>query len=120
MERLTMRISTVVISVGAETRFYRSLADVPANLRGKLTEATTGSEAMTLLIADEAGRREILRSVNGERSAVDSRLIRSLASPGGAASDPDGAPRRWPVRQWAEISLLAGIGVCLWLLARWG
>jgi hypothetical protein len=113
-----MRISTVVISVGSETRFYRSAAEVPTALRTRLTEATSGAGAMTLLIADEAGRRELLRSANGESAMVESRLIRSLT---GGTQEEQGAPI-WPrsprLRLWAEIGLLGAVGVSLWLLAR--
>jgi hypothetical protein len=98
--------STIVISVGDDTRFYGSLDEIPPGLRKRLVESTNGLDAATLLIADRAGRTELLRAMRGERSCL-------------AENRP--APRRrlgW--REWAGILLpgLLGLGVWLALSAR--
>ncbi|MEZ5400048.1 MAG: hypothetical protein R2729_10310 [Bryobacteraceae bacterium] len=110
-----MRISTVVVSAGQETKVYHSIGEVPTNLRERVIAATNGDDSMTLLIADEAGRRELMRSAGGHPAQVSSKLIDSMTAGMGASREA----ARWRQRQWAEVALVAGIGVCLWLLARW-
>jgi hypothetical protein len=115
--RLTRKTSTILISVGSQTRVYRSVEEVPPSLRRKLLQSTSSANSATVLIADEGGRREIVRSLKGLPSELQSRLVRSLESARNASR------RRQPVvlgwRQWAEIGLLGAIGLCLWMLAAW-
>jgi hypothetical protein len=115
MERGTQKMSTILVSVGNETRTFRSIAEMPPSLRKKLIETTSGRTAGTLLIADERGRQEILRTMQGHTSSLESRLLASLAR------QYSGGPKtRWfSWRHVAEIGLVAGIGLCLWLLAAW-
>ena len=47
-----MRTSSVLIAAGATDRVYRSVADVPPELRERLRESTSGEHACTILIAD--------------------------------------------------------------------
>jgi hypothetical protein len=116
-DRLTSKTSTILIAVGDRMQVYRSVEEVPPHLRQKLIQSTTSPNSATVLIADEAGRREILRSSKGLPSELQSRLVRSLsaARKQGAGNGP--MVLGW--RQWAEIGLLGGIGLCLWLLAAW-
>jgi hypothetical protein len=114
--RLTSKTSTILISVGDRVQVYRSVDEVPPHLRRKLLQSTSSVNSATVLIADEGGRREILKSLKGLPSELQSRLVRTLS----ARSSSD--RRRTMVlgwRQWAEIGLLAAIGLCLWLLAAW-
>lgn len=111
MERLTHKTSTVLISTGGRTRVFRSVSDVPPSLRKKLVAATSGPAAATILIADENGRKEILRSIEGTNGALESRMLEKAL-----ASHRDS---RWNWRHWAELALVAGIGVCLWALSNW-
>ena len=113
--RLTTKTSTILISTGGQTKVYRSVAEVPPSLRRKLLKSTSGANSATVLIADEAGRREILRSLRGLPSELQSRLVRSLS----AARSSSRRPLVLGWRQWVEIALLGGIGLCLWLLAAW-
>lgn len=85
-------------------------------------QSTSGPYSATLLIADEKGRQEVLRSLRGQPSAVESRWMRSFAGqngqqPTGNAAPLPKSPESW--RRVAEVALLAGIGLCLWLLAAW-
>jgi hypothetical protein len=128
-DRFTHKTSTILIATGPKLRSFRSLTEVPEPTRTLLIQSTSGPYSATLLIADEAGRREVLRSLQGQPSAVQSRWIRSFAgrtstvasanSPGPSLTSPvlSAVAARW--RRTAEIALLTGIGLCLWLLAAW-
>lgn len=63
MSGSTFKHSTILIAAGKRTELYRSLDQVPPALLRKLKECTGGSNAGTILIADERGREEILRSL---------------------------------------------------------
>src|ERR1700685_3049161 len=65
MSRVTLKSSTIFISVGDETRVYRSVEDVPGPLRKRLEQSTNGIHSATILIADRRGREEILRAIRG-------------------------------------------------------
>lgn len=130
-ERVTHKTATILISAGGRSRTFKSLNEVPPDLRERLVESTSGPYSATLLIADQNGRREIVRSLQGQPSAIESRWIRSFASRNQLSTSAGGsqtevltgiAPsltgrRRW--RHIAELALLAGIGLCLWLMAAW-
>ena len=116
MDRLTQKTSSILISVGGDIRVYRSVAEVPLPLRRKLLKSTSGTNSATVLIADEGGRREILRSLQGLPSDLQSRLVKTLA---GSEETKTRTVAGLGWRQWVEIGLLGGIGLCLWLLAAW-
>ena len=82
MERLTVKTSTIFVSVGDETRVYRSMGEVPAGLRRKLEKSTTGMNAATILIADKRGREEIVRAVRGLPTGLQDRVPEDCARPG--------------------------------------
>lgn len=113
MERLTHKTSMVIVSTGDGTEVYRSVGDLPAGLRKKLVKATTGVNAATILIADENGRKEIVRSLQGGDSPIAARLLEG-GGPGRRTGE-----ERWTWRHLAEVGLVVGIGVCLWALSRW-
>ncbi len=121
MERLTTKYSTILIAVGEETRSYRSLDEVPEELRERLIDSTTGENSATLVIADPNGRREILRLI--ARKDEDLRYAALLA---GLMQEPgsDGErAARWRSRlALVGRGLLVGaFGYVIWLLAslRW-
>lgn len=117
MNRLVHKVSTIVVGSGARPRSFRSLDELPEHLRKRLDDATGGENSATLLIADERGRQEILKSLRGQKSALDSRLISSLSARL-REQRQQAAPRfRLSKRSWLEIGLLAVIAVTLWLLA---
>ncbi len=115
MSRVTLKSSTIFISVGNKTEVYRSVADVPPSLRKKLEQSTNGINSATILIADRKGKEEIVRAIRGLPSNLRSKLSTSLR---------DDAPRakRKPIawesiaRDWAEFLVPATIGVAVWLL----
>jgi hypothetical protein len=115
MPRVTVKTSTIFISVGDKTRVFRSVEEVPAQLRKKLEQSTNGINSATILIADRRGREEIVKAIRGLPSSVRSRLAGSLA--GKERPKPE-APE--PVRalwqNWAEITIPGVIGLIVWLV----
>lgn len=115
MPRLTVKSSTIFISVGGKTQVYRSVEDVPPHLRKRLEQSTNGINSATILIADRRGREEIVRAIRGFPSSVRSRLSSTL---GGETEPrlerPQKAPEFW--QNWAEMLMPSAIGIVVWLL----
>jgi len=117
MGRVTVKSSTIFISVGDKTQVFRSVDDVPPRLRKKLEQSTNGINSATILIADRRGREEIVRAIRGLPSGVRSRFAASLRKDA-AADEETNLPRpvRILLRNWAEILLPGAIGLLVWLL----
>ncbi len=115
MSRVTLKSSTIFISVGNKTEVYRSVNDVPPQLRKKLEQSTNSINSATILIADRKGKEEIVRAIRGLPSSLRSRLTHSLRSEARKESHASG---RWTLlwQDWAEILLPAAIGLTVWLL----
>jgi hypothetical protein len=115
MSRVTLKSSTIFISVGSKTEVFRSVDDVPPPLRKKLEQSTNSINSATILIADRKGKEEIVRAIRGLPSSLRSRLTTSLRN---EARKESGTPGRWAVlwQDWAEILLPAAIGLAVWLL----
>jgi len=115
MSRVTLKSSTIFISVGNKTEVYRSVEDVPPALRKKLDQSTNGINSATILIADRKGKEEIVRAIRGLPSSLRSRLTTSLRN---EAKRETRAANRWVLlwQDWAEILLPAVIGLAVWLL----
>jgi len=106
----TVRTSIILVATGGRTKVYPSLDDVPAALRDRLVESTTGEDATTLLIADRKGRAAILQSLRRKR-----RQQQPSAPPVPA---PGRAIPGW-LRTWGAIALPGAVGLALWLLATY-
>lgn len=117
MSKLMQKVSTIVVGAGNTVRTYRSPEEMPPAVQEQMERALSGENSATLLIADERGRQEILRSLRGQESALDSRLISALAS----RRKEQPAPRRWRLstRGWVELGVLVAIALLLWLIAAW-
>jgi hypothetical protein len=115
MSRVTLKSSTIFISVGNKTEVYRSVEDVPPTLRKRLEQSTNGINSATILIADRKGKEEIVRAIRGLPSGLRSRLTTSLRR---EARQESPAVDRWILicRDWAEVLLPAAIGLAAWLL----
>lgn len=119
MSRVTLKSSTIFISVGNKTEVFRSVDDVPPPLRKKLEQSTNSINSATILIADRKGKEEIVRAIRGLPSSLRSRLSTSLRQE--ARREPSSAQvlqNRWTAlwQDWAEILLPAVIGLAVWLL----
>lgn len=115
MSRVTLKSSTIFISVGDKTEVYRSVADVPPPLRKKLEQSTNGINSATILIADRKGKEEIVRAIRG----LPSSLRAKIATTSKDEPRPERrASTRWAAlwQDWAEFLLPAAIGVAVWLL----
>lgn len=120
MSRYTLKSSTVFVSVGEETRVFRSVDEVPAEWVRYFERSKGRLRPQTILIADPNGREEILRGLQGLPSSVRPRWNPSSIR---AAATSDGAGTRhrfdWSTRQvLAEVSLAAMIGAAI-ALAFW-
>lgn len=127
MSRVTLKSSTIFISVGEKTSVYRSVDEVPPRLRKKLEQSTNGINSATILIADRRGRQEIARAIRGLPSGMRSPLV--PGRPGAAAPDTSevsassacpGQSRRvmqFLSKHWAEILIPPAIGAVVWFLS---
>ncbi|MBI3680660.1 MAG: hypothetical protein HY235_09710 [Acidobacteria bacterium] len=61
MERIVQRFSVVYVTSGRKTKVFRSLEEMPEDLRQKLIRTARTSHVDTLIIANEKGR-ELLQS----------------------------------------------------------
>lgn len=116
MSRVTLKSSTIFISVGNKTEVYRSVDDVPPTLRKRLEQSTNGINSATILIADRKGKEEIVRAIRGLPSSLRSRLSSSLRKE--ARKEESRTGSRWSTiwQDWAEVMLPAAIGLTVWLL----
>jgi hypothetical protein len=124
----TIRQSTIFISEGAATEVYSSIDEVPAEQRRKLLESTTGINSATIVIADRAGREQIVRALKGMPSEVQPRLVAKRFPWTEAFTRRHDAPIPpapetwvdWARVHWVELALPAGVMLALgWILARW-
>ncbi len=120
MQRVTVKTSTIFIAKGGKTQVYRSVSEVPPQLRKELEETTNSFNSATILIADKRGREEILRALNGLPTGLRQRLASSLAVK--RAPKPPFTPSQAGTqvvaflrRNWAEILLPGAVGLIVWL-----
>ena len=146
MSTQTIRQSTILIAAGQRTRVYSSLEQVPASLKRQLIDSTSGSNSATLLLADRAGREEIVRALRGLPSHLQPRLVspklpwteafarkqaRPYPSLPGTPAAPTSSllrrvhlanwPRQaftWTQAHWPELLLPVGVAIGLWALLR--
>jgi hypothetical protein len=115
MPRVTLKSSTIFISVGNKTEVFRSVDDVPPPLRKKLEQSTNSINSATILIADRKGKEEIVRAIRGLPSNLRSKLSTSLRE---ETPRVERKPIAWAsvCQDWAEFLLPAAIGMAVWLL----
>lgn len=115
MPRVTLKSSTIFVSVGDETHVYRSVDDVPPKLRRQLEDSTNGINSATILIADRRGREEIVRAIRSLPGGTRGRVTPTLR-------EPRPTPRRprpsWTALQncWPELLIPPVMGFLIWLL----
>lgn len=115
MEKLTAKSSTIFIATSDATRVYRSVRDVPVELRRRLQESTSGANSATILIADKRGREELVRALQGLPSEVHSRLANTVrANQQRQAQTPRPPAKRLRIRFWLEILTPVVLGAAAW------
>lgn len=115
MMQLTAKSSTIYIATATHTCVYHSVKDVPMPLRRKLEESTSGLNSATILIADQRGREELVRALQGKPSSVQSRLADAIRARQTRPSPAPSPRRRLSIRSWLELLLPAAIGASLWI-----
>jgi hypothetical protein len=95
MEQMVHRVSTIVIGERDRTRVYHSLEEMPSRLRKQLRKCVSSESSATLLIADERGRQEIMRKLEGGQSVLKSRLIESIIRQRNDVAAPRQIRIRW-------------------------
>ncbi len=110
MDRVTVKTSTIFVSVGDQTRVYRSMGDVPPPLRKKLEESTSGINAATILIADKRGREEIVRAIRGLPTGLEGHVRNAMR-----AGTQTAASRLGNWNAWLELLLPGVVGLLIWL-----
>jgi hypothetical protein len=118
MSRVTLKSSTIFISVGNKTEVYRSVAEVPPSLRKKLEQSTNGINSATILIADRKGKEEIVRAIRGLPSNLRSKLSTSLREEAPRVERKQIPWAQWATvwQDWAEFLLPAAIVAAVWVL----
>jgi hypothetical protein len=112
MDTLTVKSSTIFISIGKRTKVYRSFDDVPPTLRKRLEQSTSGMNSATILIADRNGREELVRSIQGLPSGVQTRVGANRK----AKTPVLPAARLWnDYHHWMEVGGIGILGLGIWL-----
>jgi hypothetical protein len=112
MDTSTYKTSTILVSTGRRTRVFKSMEDMPARLRKRVSENMAGPNSRTLVVADRRGREYLLKTLNrATKSAGNGRKPKNhqaTASKGKTAS-----------RYWIEIGLITLLAVTSWALFHW-
>jgi hypothetical protein len=115
----TVRTSTIYIGVGKETRVYSSVDDVPPELRRRLVKSTSSGNSVSILIADEKGREEIARAIQGLPSPVQSRLAGVLRR-GSRETRRSVSRSLWKSwKLWVELAVVGSAGLAVWVAFTW-
>jgi hypothetical protein len=105
----TLKCSTVFVSCGRELEVYRSVEEVPAEVRRRFLMTANGLQSATILIADRKGRQELLRAAQGDSDRIQVRAFTPVAE----RSDGD----RWrSVRPWVESAIFCAFAAAMWAL----
>jgi len=98
----TIKCSTVLVSEGNRLTSYRSVDEVPLEIRRRFLQRPGGLRTGTILIADRKGREEWLRGTQTGDFEPAEAASRGLA---------------WQsVRPWVEGAILCALGAGIWAL----
>ncbi|HEY1205233.1 MAG: hypothetical protein ABSH46_11080 [Bryobacteraceae bacterium] len=114
-DRGTVKTSAILIADGRRTAVYRTVEEIPPELRRKLAETTAGSNAATVLIADRRGAQELLRA--NIRALIEERIA---VAPGLRALMRDDVVQvaRFLRAHWLGFAVPAAAALALWRLFR--
>jgi hypothetical protein len=113
--RGTVRTSAILIADGRRTTVYRTVEEVPPELRRKLVQSTTGPNAGLVLIGDRRGTRELIRA--SVRALIERRMT---PPPGFLALVRDDVVQcaRFLRAHWLGFALPALAALSAWRLLR--
>jgi hypothetical protein len=107
----TYKTSTILVSTGSRTRVFKSLDEMPGELRKRVSENIAGPNSRTLVVADRRGREYLMKALHSSAASVPVRKIRK---------NPGRVEREMPAGQyWIEIGLITLLGVASWALFTW-
>ena len=119
MERTTIKTATIFVSVGKHTKVYHDMEEVPAPLRKKLIESTTGLNSATILIADRRGKQEIDRILRTMPKGISARLAETREIQEAELPKMEHPARAFVKRHWAALATLSASTVLLALASFW-
>ena len=118
MSRFTVKNSTVFVAVDDETKVFRSVDEVPPEWRKRFENPKGGLKPQTILIADRKGREEIMRSLQGHPSSIQTRWKAPQTVVGEAMSRSSRLASRpaWQSPQvWAELGFVMALAGAIWV-----
>ena len=126
MNRTTVKSSTIFVAEGGKTQVFRSLDEMPADLRRRLEKSTNGNHSATILIADRSGRDEISRALNGLPTDFQSKVAAEVSGRRKAAAGESAfaaAVRRIGITKWvrygAPLTVGSAIAAAMWILLQY-
>ena len=106
MSKIKLRTSVVFVSVGEETRVFRSADEVPSAWLRRFETNDPHLRPQTILIADQGGRRELLSNLNVSVTAKESRGKRISAA--------GRVPSPWTNKRMAvEAGIMLAVGIAI-------
>jgi hypothetical protein len=98
----TIKCRTVLVSSGDRLTAYRSVEEVPVEIRRRFLDRTGDLRTATILIADRKGREELLRASAENEAVLETRQF---------------TPALWVnLRPWVEGAVLCALGAAVWAL----
>ena len=119
MNPTTVKTSTIFVAEGNKTQVFRSLDEMPSDLRRRLEKSTSGIHAATILIADRRGRDEIARAMSGLPTDFQSKVAAQVSDRRRAADREIAfteTVRRIVFSKWVRYGVPAAIGVSIWMM----
>lgn len=109
------RRSTVFVSVGNSIKVYRSIDDVPDEVREKLRDTPGEWDSATIIIADERGKEEVIRALQRQRSALN---LQVLGGCDGTESTYAWRVVNWVYRRrkWLALSAAPAAALLIWFV----
>lgn len=123
----TLRSSTVFISEGNDTLVYRSIEEMPDDVRTRLSERTRNGGTATIFIANRGGREELAKRLRGLPSRIQTRLEETTPVREQPARVPPEVPRFASIQSSQGLApavrqglmVAAGLSLLGWLIAAW-
>jgi hypothetical protein len=106
-----VKTSSIRVAAGERDQLYRSIEELPPELRRKLRQAISGPQAETIIIADQRGRDEIFPVITGQ-APEQQKKARAAWLPVRLAA------ALWNWRLWVASAGLGGLGLLLWRVWR--